>query len=151
MTDTEIARPVWRLPLGTRIALIAAAAWSLLLLVAAFTFPAYGTFSSSASVDENGSLATGAEITGTATLVGVNGLYAALLVGIPLVVTAVVAVLLRVGVRPARIAAWVLVGLLGAFTVLGLMSIGLFILPVTVALVVACATAGQHRALTVGE
>jgi hypothetical protein len=151
MTDTLIAPPTWRLPLTARIALVAAAAWSVLLLVAAFTFPAYGTSSSSASLDANGNLTNGAEITGTATLVGVNGLYAALLVCIPLAVTAAVALLLRIGVRPARVAAWVLVGLLGAFTVLGLMSIGLFILPVTVALVVACASASQHRALTVGE
>ena len=151
MTDTGTMRPTWALPLTAKIALIAAAAWSVLLLVAAFTFPAYGTASQSSSVDANGNLTSGEEITGTATLVGVNGLYAGLLVGIPLVVTAVVALLLRIGVRPARIGAWVLTGLLGAFTVLALMSIGLFILPVTVALVVAWASAGQHRALTVGE
>ena len=151
MTETGIVRPTWRLPQTAKIALIAAAAWSVLLLVAAFTFPAYGTASSSGSVDANGNLTSSEEITGTATLVGVNGLYAALLVSIPLAVTAVVALLLRIGVRPARVVAWVLVGLLGVFTVLGLMSIGLFILPVTVALVVACASASKHRALTVGE
>lgn len=151
MIDAAAPVPAWSLPLTAKIALVASLIWSLLLLVAAFIFPVYGYASSSASVGSDGNLVQGAEITGTATLVGVNGAWAVLLIAIPLVVTILVAVLLRIGARPARVTARAVTGLLAAVTVLGLMSIGLFLLPATVALVVACASAGRHRALTVGE
>ncbi len=151
MTDTAAPVLAWSLPLTAKVALVASFVWSLLLLVAAFTFPVYGYSSSSAAADSDGNLVQGEEITGTATLVGANGAWAALVISIPLVVTIAVAVLLRIGARPARVVAWTVTSALAALTVLGLMSIGLFILPATVALVVACASAGKHRALTLGE
>ncbi|MGB7979959.1 MAG: hypothetical protein WCF36_04100 [Candidatus Nanopelagicales bacterium] len=64
--------------------------------------------------------------------------------------TLLVAGALSMRTRPAAALAWTLVGLLSIFTLLTMMSPGLFILPVTLTLVVACATAPRregHRAL----
>ena len=85
---------------------------------------------------------------GTDTLVGVNGLGVVVVLAVPLVVTLLVgcALLLRAR-RGAAPFAWTLTGLLAVFAVLAMMLIGAFFIPVTVGLVVACATARPQRGL----
>jgi len=104
------------------------------LVVAGFTVPAY----ESSSVSSSGTTTQGAR-----TLVEVNGLDVLWPLSGPLMVTLVVAAALsqrrRRGALPF---AWTLVGLLAVLNLLALLSIGLFLLPVTASLVVACASAG---------
>lgn len=116
------------------IALGIAVLWSSALIAGAFFVPAYSSAGSSG--------------TGTATLVGENGMSALIPIMIPLVLTLAVASALwqRRHAPSAGPAAWTVTGLLAAFNVLALLSIGVFLLPVTVCLVVACA---QHRSGTV--
>ena len=116
-----------------RIALGAAALWSLALVVAAVTVPLYS--GDTATADSSG---TSSSIHTTATLVEVNGWWGLVVAGLPLAASVVVAVLL-LGVRrrPAVIVAAVLVALLGVLTVLSLLTIGIFIAPVTAGLGVA--------------
>ena len=116
-------------------------------MIAGFTLPLYGFSSSSATLD--GSSGTD-ETTGTATLVQVNGWTAVLVLAVPLAVVLVVGGLLAVGGRGPRAGAWAITALLGVFTVLALLSVGLFMVPVVVALVVACASASSRTARTVG-
>ncbi|MFC6238486.1 hypothetical protein [Longivirga aurantiaca] len=147
MADTQPLVRERSLPFTARVALVLALVWSVLLVLAAFTLPLYGYSSSSATVDGSGGTE---EITGTATLVQVNGWTAVLVLAIPLAVTLLVGLLLGVGGRGQRAGAWALTALLGVFTVLALLSVGLFMVPVVVALMVACASAGSRAARTVG-
>jgi hypothetical protein len=125
-----------RTVMGT--ALVLAAVWSIALMALALVAPVYSGETGSATMAEDGTVTTSAT-SSTATMVQVNGAYVLVLLAIPLVITGLVALLLRFRGRPAAlIGAWVLTGLLGAFCVLGLMSIGLFIVPVVLGLVVAC-------------
>ena len=106
---------------------MAAFAWGVALIVAAFVAPAY-------SVD----VGPGGQQT-TTTLVDENGLAVLVVVAVPAVIAAIVWAVLhrhRTTGRSAG-AAWVLVALLGAFSVLSLASIGVFILPVVVMLALA--------------
>ena len=129
----------WGLVCG--VALVFAAGWSLLLLVLAFVVPMYTTSTQSASVAGDGT-ATSSETVGAATIVQVNGLYVVMLLCIPLGATALVTLLLRYAEhRDAVIGAFLVAVLFAAFCVVGLMSIGLFLLPTAIALLVACATA----------
>jgi len=114
--------------------------WSIGLLVAAVTLPAYQGVTVSA---------TGASSTSTATLVEVNGRGVLALVAIPLAAVVLVAGSSafrgwrrRDGAGPF---AWTVVGLLGAFAFLAMMTIGIFILPVVALLAIACATAPRDR------
>jgi uncharacterized protein involved in response to NO len=118
---------------GERIALLVATGWSVALLVAAMVAPVY----SSATV----TTARFATATGSATLVQVNGWRVLVVVGIPLVCTLLVGAALwrRAGRPGAGVAAWVVTGLLAGFNVLALASIGIFVVPVTAGLAVACA------------
>jgi hypothetical protein len=113
-----------------RIALGAAVAWSVALVVAALTVPVY---SGDSITTESSGVST--STTTATTLVAENGWWGLVVAGIPLACSVVVAVLL-LGVRrrPAEIAALVIVGLLGVGTVLALLSVGLFVAPVTAAL-----------------
>jgi hypothetical protein len=113
----------WTLRMGkTRsLALIGAAAWSCALIVGAFVVPAYSSDSS-----------TG---TGSATLVGENGAGIVIPILIPLIIVLAASAALW---RDHRSAAWTATGLLAAFNVLALLSIGIFVLPITICLVVAC-------------
>lgn len=147
MAETKPLLREQSLPRTARIALVLALVWSALLVLAAFTLPLYGISSESATVDGSGDVD---EVSGTATLVQVNGWTAVLVLVIPLAVTVLVALLLGVGGRGPRAGAWGLTALLGVFTVLALLSVGLFMIPVVVALVVACASAGSRAARTVG-
>ena len=70
-------------------ALSFAVVWSALLVVGALVLPAYGTSSQSATLE--GTVNTEPVTTGTDTLVGVNGQGVLLVVGIPLIVTMLVA------------------------------------------------------------
>ena len=102
------------------------------MLAGAFWVPAY-----------QGELAgSGGTVTHTsATLVGVNGFDAALLLALPVALTAAAGVGLHLrcsrGSSAGRAAAWLAVGLLGVLTVLGAASIGLYVLPATLLLAAA--------------
>jgi len=108
---------------------IAALAWSAGLVVAAFTVPVYGGGQSAGS--PNGlsrSLSAGA------TLVAVNGLWVLVPVAAPAAVTVLVWIALRYkrsrGSGTANLAAWVMVGSLSLFCLVGASTIGLAIVPV---------------------
>ena len=117
---------------ASTVALVLAAVYSAGLVAAGFVVPFYSGVSVSSA---------GYVVTGSATLVDENGLGVIVVLALPLLVTLLVAVALSMRARPAAALAWTLVALLAIFTLLAMMSIGLFILPVTIALVVACATA----------
>lgn len=125
----------------TWVSLLVAAGYSLVLLLAAAVVPVYGTASSGASVSGDGTVVTESS-TGSATLVQVNGAGALLLVAVPLAITAVVALLLRRrATRSEYVAAWIVTLLYAGLCVLALLSIGIFLAPVALVLVVACACA----------
>jgi hypothetical protein len=121
---------------GTRVKVAVALAvlWSAGLLVAAVTVPVYAVDSGAAGAD--GGLVTSS---GSATLVGANGSGVLAVAVAPLVASVLVGALLtaRPRDRVARTVAWAVVGLLAGLAVLGLASVGLFVLPVVVALAVA--------------
>jgi hypothetical protein len=142
-TGDELAPAVFPWSRTSATALSFAVVWSALLVVGALVLPAYGTASQSATVDSGtGSASTAPVTTGTETLVGVNGHGVLIVVGIPLVVTLLVGAALAF--RRRRIG-WVLTSILGLFTLLAMLSIGIFILPTTLALVVACAATERRR------
>jgi hypothetical protein len=80
---------------------------------------------------------------GRPALVQVNGPKVLLPVGVPLAVVVLVALALTVArrhsVRWPTVVAWVLSGLLGCLALLGLLTIGVFVLPVAVVVTVVCA------------
>ena len=125
-------------PLGRLewVSLAIAAVWGAGLVAAAAFVPVYSSVGASSS---------GVVSQGSATLVGVNGWRVLLVVGVPLVATAMVGgALWRRGLRQGAGAfAWTIAGLLVVFNVLALASIGVFVIPVTACLVVACA--GHQR------
>jgi hypothetical protein len=128
---------------ATSVALCVAGIWSALLLVAAFAVPVYSGEACLATVEGDGS--TGCTQS-SGTLVVVNGLAAVSVMGMPLVVTLIVGACLRVGSRGLRRAAWAVVAVLAVLTLLAMLSVGILLLPVTAALVVACATARSGTA-----
>jgi hypothetical protein len=114
------------------LAVLLAALYGAALIVGGFLAPVYESISVSSS---------GVVMRGTDTLVGVNGRGAAILLGVPLVVVLAVGWALWHGSRRGAIpVAWALTGLLGVLNVLAMLSIGVFVLPVTAALTIACAT-----------
>ena len=114
------------------LAVLLAALYGAALIVGGFLAPVYESTSVSSS---------GVVMRGTDTLVGVNGRGAAILLGVPLVVALAVGWALWHGSRRGAIpVAWALTGLLGVLNVLAMLSIGVFVLPVTAALTIACAT-----------
>ena len=115
-------------------ALVIAAVWGVAVVVVGFLVPMY------ASVTESSS---GEQTQGTGTLVGVNGPGAVVVLGLPLLVTLAVGSALWQGARRGAVAvAWTLAALLAAFTVLSMASIGMLVVPIAAALLVACAV---HR------
>jgi hypothetical protein len=130
------------------VALAFAAVWSLLVVALALLAPLYSTSSGSSTVEGDGTVVSTTSV-GTDTLVGANGRGVLLVVCLPLVATAVVALLLRYADRGAAVGgAWLVTLLYLALCVLALLSIGIVLVPVGVALVVACATAHRgHRSL----
>ena len=112
------------------VALLVAAVYGVALVVAAFTVPVYDSDSSSSS---------GGTSQASDTLVGVNGTGVALILAVPLLVTLAVGCALWQRSRWSLPIAWTLTGLLAALNLLAMLSVGIFVLPVTAALVVACA------------
>jgi len=127
---------------GTPVALGIAALWSVVLLVGAATLPAYQRVSATYSSTVAGPAST---TTSSTTLVEENGTEDLAIVAIPLVIAGVVALTLgrrrRTGRPGAGAFAWVLCAVLLTFCLLGILTIGLFVLPVAIALVVGCALA----------
>jgi hypothetical protein len=124
----------------TRVALAFAALWGVALLVGATTLPAYDGGTGTSSPD-----GTLHETHTTATLVEANGRGVLVTMAVPLVITLVVAALLlyRRRQQVAVAIATVLVALLAVATVLAMLSVGAFVLPVVAALVVALVA--EHR------
>lgn len=145
MTGGRRLRPVqW-------IAVAIAGCWALALLVAACVAPAYDSTSvtsvaRSGAAPGSGSVVADGAVTATrtsATLVQENGPAALVIAAVPLLVTlAATWALVRRSLRKsgAGPVAWSLVGLLAAGNVVAMLSIGVFVLPVTAALILACAT-----------
>jgi hypothetical protein len=128
---------VMRLGRVASIALVSAAAYGLVIVMAGFLAPVYQSASGSSS---------GEETHGSDTLVGVNGPGVLVVLAVPLLVTITVgAVLWQHSWRLSLPSAWMLTGLMAVFNLLAMMSVGVFFLPVTVALVVACSTCRPGR------
>jgi hypothetical protein len=111
---------------------VGALVWSAGLVVAALVVPAYDSSETSAGVD-------GVTLT-HATLVQVNGARALVVMAIPALVSAVALWAIRArraGARWGAPVAWASVTVLAAETVVGILTIGVFILPATVLLVAA--------------
>jgi hypothetical protein len=126
-----------RLGRASSIALLSAVAWGSLLVVAGFLLPVY----QSETVSSSGELTQS-----TGTLVGVNVPGVVVVLAVPLLVTVLVACALLVRTRRGAFpVAWALTALLGAFNLLGMLTIGVFVVPVTAALVVACASASGSK------
>lgn len=125
---------------ASSIALLSAAAWGLGLVVAGFYVPVY----QSENMSPSGELKQGTE-----TLVGMNGPGVLIALVLPLLTTVLVAgaLLLRTR-RGALPVAWALTALLAVFNLLGMLTIGVFVVPVTVALVLACASASGWKSGT---
>ncbi len=106
-----------------------ALAWSGLLLWLVDTVDVY----SSISASDDGTMSTSGD-----TLAETNGSYAYLVACVPLTVSVVVALLaaFRPHLTTAGIAACI-VGLLGVLNLLAMLTVGIFVLPATAALVVA--------------
>jgi hypothetical protein len=117
------------------ISLAFALAWGSGLVIAALLAPVYQSQSVSSS---------GITADGSATLVGVNGWGALLIAGAPLAAAVVTGYGLwrRAGRPGAGVVAWTVTALLACFTVLAMATIGVFVIPVTVALFTACAAHG---------
>jgi len=120
--------PAWALTLATL--------WSL-LIVGVGGFAPLSTHSSMGGHADSvtGQLVQDPEVTTTSSLVGDNGFWVLAVLAIPLAVTLLVGLALT---RGWWWAGWGITGLFVAFTLLGMLSIGVFLLPVTIALVVAC-------------
>jgi hypothetical protein len=120
-----------------RISLAIALVWGTGLVIGAVLVPVY-QLSRSGTVTE-----------GPATLVGVNGWGVLLVAGAPLAAAVATGFALwRHRGRPgAGVLAWAVTGLLACVNLLAMLSIGVFVLPVTLALVVACCAHGRkpHR------
>jgi hypothetical protein len=111
---------------------VAALVWSLGLVLAALFAPVYGTSSVSSGVN-------GVTLS-DATLVQVNGAWVLILVAIPALVSGVVILALRArhtGARWGGPLAWGAIALLIGEAVLGIMTIGAFLVPAIVLLAMA--------------
>jgi hypothetical protein len=107
------------------------------LVIVALLAPVY----QSQSVSSSGSMTNG-----SATLVGVNGWGALLVAAAPLAAAVVTGCgLWRRARRPgAGVLAWTVAGMLACFNVLAMATIGVIVVPVTVALFAACAAHGER-------
>lgn len=117
------------------ISLAIAFAYGAGLVIAALLVPSYQSVSGSGS----------ASVThGSATLVAVNGWGVLLIMCAPLAATVMTAGALwrRAGRAGAGVLAWTVTGLIACLNAVALLSIGVFILPVTAGLVAACSS---HR------
>ena len=110
--------------------------WGLALPIVALLVPIY----SGESTEMSGDGTTVTRESG-ATLVQVNGWQVLLTISVPLVAAVLVTGLLSLPRRHRwpLVLAFVVAGLLAAGTLLAMLSIGIFVLPVTVCLIAACA------------
>ena len=127
------------------ISLAFALVWSTGLVIAAFRLPVYRSLSIHGHPLSFFSSHTAAG--GSATLAAVNGWGGVVLVAVPLAAAVVIACALwrrteQVGAGPL---AWTATVVLICFNVLAMLSIGLFVVPATLALLVACANHGRTR------
>jgi hypothetical protein len=134
-----------RLDSVNRLLLVIAGLWSVVpLLGASFLVPTY----SSSSVSSSSAGPAGSRLSHTIvhsssqTVVQVNGFRVLFLLALPLLAVGVVAFTLwRRGQRgqagPGALA-WTVTGLVGAVSLLGILSIGIFIMPIVVLLLVVC-------------
>lgn len=118
---------------------MAAIAWSVALLVGAATLPFYS--GSQVSVACPGCPPDNSDLP-SQTLLEFNGPRVLLVVGVPLAMSLLVAITLWTG-RPSVAAAWVLVALLWFFSLLAIVSIGMFVAPAALLLTLAAAFAGK--------
>jgi hypothetical protein len=111
-----------------------AVGWSLVLIAGAFTFPAYsgdtGTSVVRPATSSAPATTTDTFVHTSSTLVAQNGTWVLIPVAVPALLVAVAWVGLRRGRKGRRIAA-AAAGLLAAFNLLALFSIGLFVIPAT--------------------
>ncbi|HUW78344.1 MAG TPA: hypothetical protein VMV52_06300 [Candidatus Nanopelagicaceae bacterium] len=113
-----------------KLALLIAGIYGLCVIVAGFLVPMYSTLSVSS---------TGKEIRGSATLVTENGINVVFVLAIPLIVTLATGLALKFHAkRRTMVVAWTLASLLALFNLAAIMTIGLFIAPVTICLFYAC-------------
>jgi len=138
-------------PTATLVAL--AAVWSVGLVVAGTTVPAYASSTATiTSTSTPGSVLRTHQVevahSTTATLLQVNGPGVLVLLALPLVAVTIVAGLLvwrRARGRPgAGAPAWTVTALLGAFSLVGILTIGPFVIPVPVLLAAACGRTGSR-------
>jgi hypothetical protein len=124
MTKSQLRRGRWAFWLT-----VAAFMWSVVLLGAAFLFPAYGSYSA---------FSLRARATGSQTLVQVNGLGALIPVGVALVIAALVCAALHHkcsrGGRVSDVVAWTAISALCCFCLLAIASIGFYVTPVVLLL-----------------
>jgi hypothetical protein len=117
------------------VALWFAAVYATVFVVAGFVLPVY----ESATVTSSGEPTSGSD-----TLIGANGPGVLVVLCLPLVATILVWRALRLRSAHGATVAWTLTGLFAVVNGLAMPSIGLFVLPVTAALVLACST-GRRR------
>jgi len=129
---TQHAIETRRTARGATTAIGFAALWSVGLLVAAVTAPAY---------ERETGTTSGEVARGSATFLEVNGRWGLLVAAIPLLATILVGWLLRGGRsnRAAVRAGWVVTGALTVLSLLAMLSVGVYFLPVALALGIACA------------
>jgi hypothetical protein len=126
---------------GTLVCVVLALLWSLLLLVATFVAPVYGT--SACAGTAGGQSAC---VDSTSTLFQVNGVGAVVAMVIPLVATVVVGLGLGSGSGAGMTAAWTTSAILAVLTLLALLSVGVVWVPVVVMLLLACVLMQTYRA-----
>jgi hypothetical protein len=139
----------------SRLLLTLALLWSAGLVVAALVALFYRTSYSTGSVSPSSAggftpiTSTAVYVQHSATLVQVNGLWVLVPVSLPLLAVAVVVSSLWFRAKRARpgagVLAWIVTGLLGVLTLVGMLSIGPFILPAAVLAGAACATTPTGR------
>lgn len=127
---------------GTLVCVVLALLWSLLLLVATFVAPVYGTSACAATAGG----ASADCVDSTRTLFEVNGIGAVVVMVIPLVATIVVGLGLGSGSRAGMTAAWTTSAILAVLTLLALLSVGVVWVPVVVMLLLACVLMQTYRA-----
>ncbi len=120
-------------------ALAIAGLYSIGIIVAGFFVPMYSSLSATS---------TGEVTYGSGTLVAENGLNIVFVLAVPLIFTFAIWAALRLHARRGAMAlAWTLAGSLALFNLAAIMTIGLFIVPVTICLLYACSRYLPERKL----
>lgn len=127
---------------ATLVCVSLAALWTVLLIIGAATVPVYS--GSSTTVTSDGGRRT---MSTSATALQINGRWVLVLLSVPAVTVLLTAglVALQPRHRWASRAAWVPVGVVGVLAVLGMLTIGIFLLPVVVLLGIAVLIATLDR------